>query len=91
MYRMNEQQANVITMNWLTETVDEQLVKMNQVWPYLTLRGFIKEPAAYQEAATINEIIQMMTDKGYDFVCVSNVDVNGCKDIVFKYLNIQKG
>lgn len=90
MYRMNEEQSNVITSSWLQNTVDEKLVEMNRVWPYLTLRGFIKEDITTDEAATIQEIIDFMKDKGYDFVCVSNVDVEGCKDIVFKYQNFQK-
>lgn len=88
MYRMNEHQENVITVEWLNSTIDDHLIEMNRVWPYLTLRGFIKDKIN-EEAALIEEVIQFMTDKGYDFVCVSNIDLEGCKDIIFKYRSFQ--
>ena len=84
MYRINEQEKNVITMNWLDQTVTKELIEVNKVWPYLTLRGFIKDQEQ-DHPVSIHEVMQFMDGKGYDFVCVSNVDLEGCKDIVFKY------
>lgn len=84
MYRYNEENDNIITMDWLSSTVDTELKDINKVWPYLTIKGYIQD-ANYPNAATLEEVIEFMIQHNYSFVCASIADETGIKDIVFKF------
>lgn len=92
MYRMNEQEANTITIPWLKKTINDELKNVNAVWPYITLKGYVKDYGAleivqqYDEIATLSEVIQFMKDNNYAYVCSGLRESDGYQDIVFKYI-----
>ncbi|MEX3623701.1 hypothetical protein [Viridibacillus arvi] len=86
MFRVNDLLNELMTLAWLEQMVVE-MKEINQVWPYLTIKGFVRENEKNVEAATIEQVIKFMIKSNYAFICVSHTDESGYKEIIFKYNN----
>lgn len=85
--RINEQGQGIITKGWL-ENVVKEMSDLTNIWPYLTIKGYVQD-SKHDSAATLDEVIHFMKDSDYKLIYVqpTNKDL---QEIVFKKENIKK-
>lgn len=84
MFRTNEEQNELMTNDWLQKTVTE-IEEINKIWPYVTIKGFVRENNRNKDALSMDEAINYMKSHNYDFVNVSLSNEMGYKELIFKY------
>lgn len=74
----------IITLMWL-ENIVEEMNELTDVWPYLTIKGYIND-SKNESAATLKDVVRFMENSSYKLIYVHS-GIKDQKEIVFKKQN----